>query len=122
MRRAISSRIVVTEAIERDQDDVVLRLLGRCVRRIRHSDDWRWVLRKGNTWGQNTSQQATSNNSKGPPYLHSTYSALSSISSICRHNGRSSMQSIRATEASARSIVEVRHGSVVITKGNRCFG
>src|SRR5271154_4162573 len=112
MGRPISSRIVIAEAVKRDQDNVVVRLLGHGVRRIWHRNDWRWILRNAKTCGQNASQQAISNDSKGPPHLHSAYSALSSISSICRHSGRSSMQSIRAIEASARSIVEVKHGSV----------
>src|SRR5580700_2720166 len=121
MGSAISSRIVVTEAVERNQDNIVLRLLGRRVRRIRHNDDRRWILRETQPTGQNNSNQATPNK-KAVSHLHSAYSALSSISSICRLNGLSSMQSILATDASARSIVEVRHGSVVTTKGSRCFG
>src|SRR5260370_21820158 len=122
MGSAISSWIVVAEAIERDQDNIVLRLLSRSVRRIWHRDDWRWILRETQTCGQNSGQQPTSSNNKGAPHLHSAYSALSSISSICRHNGRSSMQSIRATDTSARSIVEVRHGRGVSTRGSRCCG
>ena len=122
MRRAVSSRIIVAEAVERDQDDIMFRLLGRRVRRIRHRDDRRRVLCKAKPAERIPASRQSRTNSDGTPHPHSVYSALSSISSICRHNGRSSMQSILATEASARSMVEVRHGSVVTTNGSRCFG
>src|ERR1700755_2984670 len=126
MRSAIPSWIVVAEALKRDQDNIVLRLLGRRVRRIRHRNDRRGILRESTNIKESSRKgsgdQTASRDNQGLPQLHSFYSALSSISSICRHKGRSSMQSIRATEASARSIVEVRQGSVVTTKGSRCFG
>ena len=49
-------------------------------------------------------------------------SGLSSIVRICRQSGRSSMQSSLAREPRAFSMVEVRQGSVVTTKGRRCLG
>ena len=41
---------------------------------------------------------------------------------ICRQSGRSSMESIFAIAATAFTIVEVRHGSVVMTNGRLCLG
>src|SRR5437763_17081592 len=120
MGSTVSSWIVETKAVEGNQHNIVFRPLSRRVRRIAHSDDWRRILRetsirKKNTVRQNSEHQATSSNNKKIPHPHSAYSALSSISNICRDNGLSSMQSIFATEARARSIVDVRQGSVVTT-------
>jgi hypothetical protein len=67
--------------------------------------------------------------SKRPPSMTTSLdqnqavsSSLSSTTSISSASGRTNMQSSLAIDSTASAMVEFRVGSVVTTKGSRCFG